>query len=241
MLICYNIGKLENARKVLELIKKGVVQFRNKDYSGAIKFYDKALEHDPDNLIALYNKIETLEAIGQYQETVSYCDKILDIKPDFHTAYSKTVEKLKEFVDQTLPFFYEPDLYNDEQDRDFDEISVLYLKANALKHLGRFEDQLVCYDKIHELDPTEFVHQIVKAGMLKQLGMLEDAIKLYDEILKNRSHDRGILLDKADALEEQGQYEKALKCYDEILEFFPLYSSELYCKQKIEKLKNKIL
>lgn len=55
-------------------------------YYEAIAYYDKALQNDPNNLLALIGKGYSLDRLGKYDYSISCLDKALKIYP--HNAYA---------------------------------------------------------------------------------------------------------------------------------------------------------
>ena len=61
-------------------------------YEESIRYYDKILEIDPDDIRALLNKGSLLIQLEKYEESIRYYDKILEIDPhDIRALASKTI------------------------------------------------------------------------------------------------------------------------------------------------------
>ena len=60
----------------------GIMATKEKDFSGAAKAYERALEIDPSNALALYNFSELLREQGRPDEAVEKLKKAIQLKPD---------------------------------------------------------------------------------------------------------------------------------------------------------------
>ena len=57
-------------------------------YQKALQSFNKALELDPNNVEAWYNKGRVLEDIGKDQEALKCFNKALELDPDFELNYT---------------------------------------------------------------------------------------------------------------------------------------------------------
>ncbi len=64
------------------LVAEGIALHDRGDYQGAIKKYDKALQADKDNVLAMSEKALTLYALAKYKESSTLCKKIIELHPD---------------------------------------------------------------------------------------------------------------------------------------------------------------
>ena len=59
---------IDNSNKTRALIKKGFSAYSNKQYREAVKYYDKALEIEPTNILALSDNCSSLKKLGRYED-----------------------------------------------------------------------------------------------------------------------------------------------------------------------------
>src|SRR5579864_1694666 len=131
---------MQNGKEIAELIKKGISKYYDEKYEEAIEDYDKVLELDPNNSVALFNKCNALNELGLPKEAITCYDKILEAGTDFFPSFLKTVKDLK--IDLIFPI-----------GATINDVYILCCKANQLEELKRYEDAVVCYDKALEFDP----------------------------------------------------------------------------------------
>ena len=60
-------------------------------------------------------------------------------------------------------------------------LKALKYKAYSLYFLGRFEDAIVCYDKVIEVEPDNPSPHAGKSKALEKLGRLEEARECYKQ------------------------------------------------------------
>ena len=79
-------------KNIEELHSIGASLISEGRYEESIRYYDKILEIDPDEVRALLNKGSVLIQLQKYEESIRYYDKILEIDPDEVRALaSKTI------------------------------------------------------------------------------------------------------------------------------------------------------
>src|SRR5690606_41383686 len=61
-----------------KLVEEGIAYHDKGDYEGAINKYDKALQLDKDNLLALAEKAMSLLSLQKYHETIECCKKTIE-------------------------------------------------------------------------------------------------------------------------------------------------------------------
>ena len=72
------------------LITKAQYFHSQDNYSEAIKYYDKALEINPNYLVTLSNKGVDFLYQDDYSEAIKYFDKALEINPnDLYVCYER--------------------------------------------------------------------------------------------------------------------------------------------------------
>ena len=70
------------------LYNSGVVKQNEGDYQGAINFYDKAIEINPQYADAYSNRGLAKVYLKDYQGAIADCNKALEINPRYDSAYN---------------------------------------------------------------------------------------------------------------------------------------------------------
>lgn len=76
-------------------IRRGNALYNNKDYDSAIADYNKALEINPNDALALYNRGFIWVANQEYDNAIKDYDKVIEIDPSYISAYVIKASVLK--------------------------------------------------------------------------------------------------------------------------------------------------
>ena len=117
------------------------------EYDEGLKYYDKALEINPNDTSAWYNKGNILRRFRKYEEAIDACQKLLNIDPG-----DIDVWKRKGMLHYLLGNFDEAiECYGRVLKVNSDHAETWIHKSAALIRLGRSDDAQYCLDKAKEL------------------------------------------------------------------------------------------
>jgi len=129
-----------------------IITFKGKLPETAISYCDKALEIEPENIDALFEKSCALFISGKAEETKQYINKILEIDPneidaltllgDLNAALGDSNETIKTF-DKILEL-------------DPKNISVWEKKVDHLYRTGNYEQTVLECEKLLKIDPENY-------------------------------------------------------------------------------------
>lgn len=219
----------------------GVDLFSSGDYKEAIKFYDKALELNPENINAWIQKGISQQKLGQKEEA----------NKSFHKAIECFDEILKNDPENIVLWMGKGDIFNnmgnvEEAIKCYDKVieikpsmtdnvtcektSIWLKKGEDLYSQGKYEDALNYFDKILDFNPeyakgeyfeTSAVENYETAGktrgeILYRLGKYKDVINCFDEIFGedlfwNISYIKGL------ALYKLKKYDNSIECFNKTL------------------------
>jgi len=130
-----------------DFIRKGVDMRKQENYEDAILYFDRVLEMDPENEIAMNNKGVALRKLGKYQEAEACFDKVL-AKNDTNAS----VWYNKSFVQFKLGRFEEAlTSFDRTLDLDPGNATAWNGKGKVLQKLGRQAEADECFATAKEL------------------------------------------------------------------------------------------
>ncbi|MBD3192993.1 MAG: tetratricopeptide repeat protein [Candidatus Heimdallarchaeota archaeon] len=98
-------------------------------------------------------------------------------------------------------------------------------EARSLIHHGKFEEALVCYDKILAEYPDELVIEYEKAIAFFEFGDFPAALELLDRILARDPQNINALYAKGAILNNLKKFQQALSFFDQVIQLDPEFQS----------------
>lgn len=136
-----------------KLVDEGVAYHDKGDYEGAIIKYDKALELDNDNLLALAEKSFSLSLLKKYEDAIVLCKKAIEKHPNedglktVFVTYGNALDDLKK-TDLAIKVY-------DDGLKIFPEYYQLYFnKGITLSSINKNEEALICFQKAIIINPA---------------------------------------------------------------------------------------
>ena len=143
-------------------------------------------------------------------------ERIIDENENFNDM---ELEKGFELI-KNLKFEQALEIFDKVLEKNPVNLKAWYYKTSALHNLKKFEDELLCYDKMMEIEPSEAVWYN-KGSVLSSLGRHEEAIDCYKEVLKIIPDDNEALLNQGIAFHNLGMFQEALACYIQLTKINP--------------------
>ncbi len=191
-------------KNVTHVIDLADDKFKHGRFGEAIRQYDEALKHEPDNFRALHNKGLALFALNKFQKAIECYDKALEVRPDAsHVKFNKAIslnsisdyDGAKSLLDQIIRL-------NPTNKEAFN--------ARALSefNLGLDAEGIQDLKKAIEIDPGYTMAWNNLGCFYLGLGELDAAIECFDQTLTidTKNYDAFLLKDKA--LERREKREK---------------------------------
>jgi len=94
-------------------------------------------------------------------------------------------------------------------------------KGSILGSLNRFEEAMICFDRILEINPKSEKAWYGKGLALTNFGRLEEAIVCYDTAIEINPKYEDAWNNKGAALAILARFEEAMTCFDKVLEINP--------------------
>lgn len=227
---------------------KGLALDRLGRHSEAIAEFDKVLQVDGKNLLALAGKGIALDRSGEYQEAITCFDQALKIDPrhtislvgrgwalielgeyDEATAWFDRALKIDPRYTYALAgkglalsrkndFDHAVDCYNKALKIDGNDINTLAHKGLALTSLRQCKNAFVCYERALEIDPEDACTLLNKAETLLAQHKEEDAKELLKKVIEVNPCDVSLLDKLIGNLEQVDLLDAAIVCCDKVLD-----------------------
>jgi tetratricopeptide (TPR) repeat protein len=178
--------------KANKLVSEGIAYHDKGDYEGAINKYDKALEADKNNFLALAEKAMTLLALQKYDETIEYCKLAIETHPEeslktVYVTYGNACDGLKK-TDKSL------EIYDEGLKHYPDFFQLHFNKGITLSSIKKYDEAILCFQKSASLNPKHASSHNALARILHMNEKRIPAVMAYCRFLiiepeSNRSVD----------------------------------------------------
>ena len=180
----------------LDITKNANKLFKEKKSYRAIDECDKQSVANPGNLFPLLLRAEILLKIKANDATISNIDNIFSIKNPEHDK------------DTIIKITY----------------TARYLQGIALLNVKKFDEAILTFDRIIEIDSTDATAYDNKAFALASLGKNNEALKFNDKAVKISSSDPTIFVNLSHTLSNLGKYSEALQACESAIKLDPNYA-----------------
>jgi tetratricopeptide (TPR) repeat protein len=185
----------------------------------AIACFDRALQMNPRDSLALYNKGNIMgTAFHRLDEANSFYDRALAINPREFRAWSNKAAMFWGMGRHREQFeCCEKALAINPYDA-----RALTLKGISLRSSAKHEAALDCFNKALEADPNFILAWISKGTSLTALNRFSEAISCFDHLITSRSSfEQQAWLEKGIILMQLKQPESAISCFDQAVNLNP--------------------
>ena len=214
---------------------KASAKFRNKKYLEAIKYYDKALEINPNFASAWNDKGVSLSRLGKYSQSIFCFDRALNINSDHVLALLNKALNIYSNITDNQRYGECLRCYNRLLQLDEDSIKegisgaiinysdficrVWTGKGLLLAELGNYDESIPCYDNALKINPN------------------------YYDALKNKNDAEiqvRIIKEEYDLAKKHAQIEKQIRKngYNVLIDNFAKKYSDNYSKNEFKKLED---
>lgn len=215
------------------------------DFKGAVKYFKRVIEREPDTSFGWYMLLESLSYLGKWEEMIEIGDEALKIHPNFGPSYSwlgdayNQLGKRKQAID-----FYKKGLNLLEKELILIEKKLVKYPRNAdetiLNSLGEINirlgnyDQAIKYSKrASNINPNE--HNLHSIGLAyKEMGDYDKAIEFYEKSLDINPEHSYAWFDLGLIYEDLNETKKAIECYEKAVESSPQW---VKLREKLQKVK----
>ena len=197
--------------------KWGNAKFDLGNYKGAIAYYIKSLQLEPNN-VATYNNMGNAKYIlGQHTAAIADYDKAIRLKPDSAAAYSgrgNVKTQLRQYADAIADFDTAIRLKNDYAD-------AYNNRGNVKSKLGRYVEAIADFDTAIRLKPDFAVAYSNRGNVKSKLGQHDDAIADHNTAIRLKPNDASVYNNRGLAKDKLEQYDAAIADYNMAIRLKP--------------------
>ncbi len=176
--------------------------------------------YDTGKAVENYNKSIDLYKEKNYEESISYIDKALEIHKNYIVNSQNKEECLINYEEALRCYDKALEVYRAR----FEELRMkdIINEAHACRVLKKYDEAINLYDKVIEQDGRNADALVYKGYCLCYKGKHEEAIKYFNRVLELDPKHTGALKYKGYILcFIKSEYNEALNCYDKVTEIDP--------------------
>ncbi len=174
----YEINKDDVDIRVLTSI--GNCHRKLKTFDKGIKFFEKALEREPQNFYALFGLADCYRGLNRHDISITYWNKILEIDPNNKVILTRAGDAYRTLGDYKKAKSY----YEKALEIDFDIYAAIGL-ALLCKTEGNYEEAIKRFEKLIKDNPTNGRLYLNIADCYVLADKKNEAIKLLENYLKS--------------------------------------------------------
>ena len=149
-LSCICIPVLAYSSDAIGWFEQGNAFMKNKNYSEAIRVYDKAITVEPDYFEAWNGKADALNRAQQFTEALEASDRVLVLKPDYVQGWIN-----RGYILYNLGRYDEElKAYETAITLDPTNPAAWFNKGYSLAGMKRYDEAIAAFNKVQVLDPT---------------------------------------------------------------------------------------
>ena len=221
-----NKGKRKQKKKELtekqryeeaDLFAQGIIKKQIGNYQEALELFEQALEINPGDDAASYEKSRVLLAIGRSDEALIYAKNALENSPDniWYKAHFAKVSRINEKYDDYVTAYAEL-----AEENPYD-LNFIYELAFAYQFTGDYRNAIIAFDKIEEFMGINERITNQKTEFYSKLGEPEKGIAEYEKLIASNPDDTRYYALMAEYCSKNGFDDKAIWAYEKIVENNP--------------------
>ncbi|HLN33645.1 MAG TPA: tetratricopeptide repeat protein, partial [Nitrososphaeraceae archaeon] len=183
-------------------------------YEYADKIYDLILEVSPSSSHALYNKGLAHLSMGNYEESLSLFDSVINLKQEYvadaYTSRATALDYLNRPEEAERFYALAQEAYSNR-------IKKLTEEVLSFQKSGDYKESLKPVEQILTIEPNNRYGMYLKALALYNLKEYEESIPAFEKYIELDPNNVKALSYLGNASISLGQYNKAIKLFDQII------------------------
>lgn len=200
-----------------DLFAQGVIQREAGNLDKALELFTKALDIDPNDPAALYEKARLLSGKGQITEAYSLAKKAVELDPEnkwYKDTYADIARKEGKYDEYVKTYEELVQKYPD----DFNFLNDL---AYAYVFTGEYKKAIVEYNKIEQQIGINEALINQKVKLYSQIGDYQGGVKEYEKLINSNPEETRYYALLAEYCSKNKMDDKALWAYQQIEKINP--------------------
>ncbi|WP_377478058.1 MAG: tetratricopeptide repeat protein [Microcoleus anatoxicus] len=191
-------------------------------YDEALESFDRAIELDPKDKLALVRRGDLLNNnLQRYEEALVSFGRAIEVDANYRPAWAlrgNVLDNLKRY-DEALASFDRAIELNDSSQY------IWFLRGEVLNNLKRYDEALASFDMAIELDENYLWAWVVRGIVLNSLKRYDEALASFDQVIELDANYQYIFVLRGDVLNSLKRYDEALESFDQAIELDANYQS----------------
>ena len=165
--------------KIPALLARGNQYFGKGDYDQALQDYSQAIELDPNNAIAFYDRANVHSATRNYDRAIMDYGEAIRINPTYARAFNNRcfVHNIEGRYDRAIEDCSQAIRHDPRQ------ANFFVSRGNAYNNKGDYDHALQDYNKAIELDPGYVNASVGRSNVLIKTGEYKGAIQDLNKVI----------------------------------------------------------
>jgi len=202
--------------KALAAKEKGNEFYKKRNFEEALKQYDEAIQHDPNDMTFYNNKAAVYFEQNEYEKCLKECEKAVEIGRENRADFKLIAKALARAASAYVML---GDLQNA---RTFYQKSLTeHRTPDTLTKLSEVDKKIKEIERHAYIDPQLSLEEKTKGNQLFAKGDYPGAIKHYNEAIKRNPDDAKIYSNRAACYQKLAEFHLALKDCEECIRLEP--------------------
>lgn len=182
-------------------------------FDRAVEAANEAVQLEPQNISYRENLGTIYFSASRLDLAIQEYEKIVKIDSNYTAAWISLARLYQAIQPQKALEIYEKMLARNEE-----QLDILFQCAQLYSNLGRFDEAVLKYKQMLELDPSNKPLKKQLAETLAKGGKLDQARSILETMVESDSSDIEIIAALADVYLDQKQFQNAIGLYEKLLD-----------------------